>query len=113
MKLAYRSFYALCIMFTLLYGCAQLGVPTPTTLNERAAVALTTVTAVRTTATALLQAKKLTAADGANILTTTDNARSGIDIARNLGPTQGMDRLQAVQTALQALQAYLATKQGD
>ncbi len=110
MQLAYRSFYALCISFTLLAGCAQLGVPTPETLNQRAAVALTSVTAVRTSATTLLQAKKLTAEDGANILVATDNARAGIDIARKLGPAQGIDRIKAVQIALEGLQTYLASK---
>ncbi len=110
MQLAYRLTF---VLLLLLAGCAQFGVPTPDTLNQRAAVALTTVTAVRTTATTLLQAKKLTADDGQNILVATDNARAGIDLARKLGPTQGMDRLKAVQTALDGLQTYLATKQGN
>lgn len=113
MKLAYRNFYALCIMFTLLYGCAQLGVPTPGTLNQKIAVALSANTAVRQTATTLLQAKKLDAADGQNILTATDNARAGIDVARKLGPVDAGNRLTAIQATLQALSAYLATKQGN
>lgn len=110
MKLAYRSFYALCIMFTLLYGCAQLGLVTPQTFDERLAVGYTTVRAVRNTATTLLQAKKITAADGQNTLEQTDNARAGLDIARQLGPNAGADKLTAVITGLQSLSQYLESK---
>lgn len=112
MKLAYRSFYALCIAFTLLYGCAQIGIQ-PQTFNEKLAVAVTSVTTVRTSTTALLQAGKITAADAQNVQNQANTAREGLDLARTINATnpQGAaDKLGAASAVLTALQGYLATK---
>lgn len=98
------------VAFLLLSGCAQLGVPTPATFNEKAASALTTVTAARQTALTLLQAGKLTPDDSENVNAQADNLRKGIDVARSIHatqPTAGDDKLAATITALTALTAYL------
>ena len=50
--------YLLVLLLTLASACAQLGLPTPQTFNEKMATAYATVTAVRDTATKLLVAKK-------------------------------------------------------
>lgn len=105
------------VVFALLWlatGCTQLGLPTPQTFNEKLAVGYSTVTAIRNTATTLLVAKKLSVEDAQNVQTQSDNLRSGLDIANKvhaLDAAAGNDKLAAVQTALVALQAYLASKQ--
>lgn len=100
-------------LLLMLPGCETLGIAKPETFNEKAAVALGTITTVRTTATQLLNEKKITADDGQNVLTATDNARAGLDIARTLNksnPTAANARLDAIRTSLTALQSYLATR---
>lgn len=95
-------------------GCAQLGITSAPTFNEDLAIAYTSVTTIRQTATQLLNAKKLTAADGQNVLAQTDNARSGLDIARTLSSTNlasATGKLTAIKTVLSALTTYLATRQ--
>jgi len=103
-------------LLLLLGACETLGIPTATSFNERLAVGYSTVTEVRQTATTLLNAKKLTADDGQQILDQTNNARAGLDVARTLAKTdlKGADsKLTAVRAALTALQAYLETKGGN
>lgn len=105
--------FLLAIAIMLLSACAQLGIPKPETFNERLAVGYSTVTAVRQTATTLLQAKKISADDAQNVQNQADNARAGLDIARTISKTdlKAADaKLNAVHTALTALQSYLATK---
>lgn len=97
-------------LLCLLAACSAI--PTPETLNQRAAVALSLNTAVRSTATTLLQARKIAVEDAQNILAATDNARAGIDLARRLPPVEAGQRLEAVQSVLRALQTYLTTKGG-
>jgi hypothetical protein len=102
--------------FAMSAGCAQLGLPTATTFQERLTVGYALNAEVRNTATTLLNAKKLTADDGQNILDQTNTARAGLDVARTIGksdPKAGDAKLTAVRTVLLALQAYLATKKGN
>jgi len=104
---------ALPLLFLLLAGCASLGVPAPSTFNEKAAAALATVTGARQTTLTLLQAGKLTPDDAENVNAQADNLRQGIDIARQIHSTNtaaGDDRLTATITALTALNAYLGTR---
>jgi hypothetical protein len=99
-------------------GCASgtnpLGsVLLPQTFNERIATGYVLVTTVRATATTLLNAGKLTADDGANVLQVTDVARDGLNVARALSATDltsAEAKLAATNTALVALQQYLATR---
>ena len=97
----------------LLPGCESLGLPKANTFNERAAAALGSITTIRQTATTLLEQKRITADDGQNVLTQTDTARAGVDIARNLNksnPQAADTKLTSVITVLTALQSYLATR---
>ena len=98
----------------LLTGCAVLGGPTPETFNQKLAVGYSTVTAVRSTATQLLQAKKIGSVDAQNVQKQADTAREGLDVAREVGKVDlkaGDLKLTSVTTALQALQRYLVSKQ--
>jgi len=115
MMKALRLAVLLPVLFALplLPGCETLGLPKAETFNERSAATLGTITTVRQTATTLLEQKKITADDGQNILTQTDTARAGLDIARNLNksnPQAADTKLTSVITVLTALQAYLATR---
>ena len=97
----------------LLPGCETLGLPKAETFNEKAAVALGTITTVRQTTTTLLNEKKITADDGQHVLVATDSARAGVDIARNLNksnPTAANAKLESVRAGLVAVQAYLNSR---
>lgn len=97
----------------LVSGCAQLGVPPAQTFNENLVVGVASVTAVRTTATTLLQAGKISPDDAQNVQDQANNARSGLDLARAIArtnPQGAADKLSAVSAVLQTLQGYLATK---
>ncbi len=109
MQLAYRLTF---VLLLLLAGCAQLGIQ-PQTFNEKLAVAVTTVTTVRTSTTALLQAGKITAADAQNVQNQANTAREGLDLARTINATnpQGAaDKLSAATAVLTALQGYISSK---
>lgn len=96
-----------------LQGCAYLGVPKPETFNERLAVGYALVTSARNTATSLVDAGKLSADDARNVLEQTDNARAGLDIARQVhaaAPDEANAKLTAILTALRALEAYLGSR---
>jgi hypothetical protein len=102
----------------VLPGCASgtnpLGsVLLPQTFNERVAAGYVLVSTLRTTATTLLNAGKLTADDGMNVLQITDVARDGLNVARTLAATDltsAEAKLAATNAALVALQQYLATR---
>jgi hypothetical protein len=113
MKLYCMKAALLLAAFAALSGCAQLGLATPETFNQKVAVVLSTITEVRETATTLLQAKKITADDAQNVLASTDVARTGVDTARQIAagdPAAGNARLDAVRTGLAAVAAYLSTR---
>jgi len=96
-------------------ACAQLGLPTAETFNEKLAVGYGSVTQVRETATQLLTAKKISADDAQNVLTATDVARTGLDTARKIhatDPKAGESKLESIKVALTALTAYLASRGG-
>lgn len=101
-------------MTSLLVACAQLGTPAPETLSQRIAVTVASVTAVRTSTTTLLTAKKLSVDDAENIQRQADNVIAGAQVARSLAgvdPTAADAKLQQTRAVLTALQAYLATKE--
>lgn len=94
-------------------GCQSLGLPSAETFNQKLAVAYTSVTSIRQTALVLLQADKITAADAQQVQAQADNARAGLDIARQIHATQpdaGASKLASVLTALTALQTYLDSR---
>jgi hypothetical protein len=113
MKALARTTY---LLLVLISGCAYLGLPTPTTFNERLASAYGTVTTIRQTTTTLLVAKKITADDAQNVQNQADAARSALDVSAAVfktDPAAGNNKLAATITLLTSLQAYLATKKGS
>ncbi len=97
----------------LLSACAQLGVPTPQTTEERIAATIVSVTAVRETTLTLLQAKKITPDDAENIQRQADNVRAGAIVARSLvgvDSTAADAKLQQTRAVLLAVQQYLIAK---
>lgn len=106
--------YLMTFMCALLVACASLGVPAPQTMNEKIAAAQAAITQVRVSATQLLNGGKISAADGENVLTTTDAAAKGVEVARTISaqdPTAAQAKLTAIVTGLSALQLYLASRQ--
>lgn len=98
---AYRLGFAAAMLFTLA-ACV-----TPQSFEERLGTGYTTVTGIRDSAGIALDADKLSAANGDNVLKQTDTAREGLDIAKDLGPELGKDKLNTTITVLGALDAYL------
>lgn len=109
------TYHVTCIfLLALLAACAQVGLPTPETLNQKIAIGYGTVSQVRTTALQLLQAGKIKADDAQNIQNSADQGRQALDIARTLSATDASaatNKLQMATTILTAAQAYLATRQ--
>lgn len=107
-KPLYAAFWvALLIALT---ACQTLGVATPQTFNEKLAAGYSTVTAARDTTATLLTSGKVSAQEAQQIQSQLDNARTGLDLARQIhatNPTVGDAKLDAVVTGLTALQAYL------
>lgn len=104
----------LALLAFALVACTSLGAPQPQTLNERIAVTVTAVTAVRQSATTLLTAQKLSVQDAENIQRQADNVVAGAQIARTLAgvdPAAADAKLQQSRAVLLALQAYLASKE--
>lgn len=107
---------AIWVVAVLLAGCQALGIPQAETFSERLAAGYALNAQVRQTATDLLAMKKLSSADGQNVLEQTNNARAGLDIAKQLATTDTKSaegKLTALRTALLAVQGYLALKKGD
>lgn len=108
--------YAAVFLLTLVSACAQLGLPVAETFNERLAAGYALNTQIRATATDLLTAKKISSADGQHVLDQTNNARTGLDVARALHATDASaadGKLVAIRTALLAVQTYLAARKGN
>lgn len=109
MKTRYLS--ALFSVLVILSACQVLGTPTPKSYNERLAAGYTTLIAVRTTATSLLQSNFISADDAQHIQDTADKARTGLDLARTFGQTpRGEDKLTSTLIILTELQKYLAAR---
>jgi hypothetical protein len=99
-----------------LVSCAQLGLPTATTFQERLTAGYALNAEVRQSAATLLMVKKITVDDAQNILDQTNTARAGLDVARDIGktdPKAGDTKLTSIRTVLVALQTYLAVKKGN
>ena len=101
-------------------GCAQgtnqIGsvLLAPDTFSERLAVGYSLVAQVRATATALLDAGKISSDDGQTTLAATDALRAGLDVARGMAATDltGAEaKLAAIRTGLTALKTYVDGRQ--
>jgi hypothetical protein len=104
--------YTLLVLVALV-GCAQLGIPTPTTFNEKFVVVVGATDEVVKDATLALQAKKITPDDAQNVVAAAETAKSGLTIARSLSsanPAAADAKLTAVKTAVTAVQAYLISR---
>lgn len=95
----------------VLQGCQFLGVTQPKSFRDDYAYALAQVTAVRKTATDLLNARQLSVADAEYVLKTTDQARAYLDTARGVyeaGETvKGQSGLELATNVLLQLQTFL------
>ena len=101
------------IILALLAACAPIGVSAPQTFNERLVTSVATVSAVRTTATALLHEGQISVEDAQRVRAQADKAREEIEVARALhatDPDTGNARLTAAVTDLQGLQTYLHSR---
>lgn len=101
------------MLLALLTACAQMGMRSPETFNQRIAAGYTTVQAVNEGALVALNAGKLSKADAGNIVTSSRAALDGLTVARTLhasDPMAAENRLAATLAILQSLQAYLATQ---
>lgn len=107
----WRARIVLLALLLLVMACAQVGIPTAQTFNEKLSAGYALNAGLRQTATDLLTAKKISVDDAQNVLASTDAARIGLDVARNLSKTDmnaAEGKLAAVHTGLVALQTYLA-----
>jgi uncharacterized cupredoxin-like copper-binding protein len=101
-------------LMVLMAGCAVFGISQPQTFEERAAAAYATNAAVRDTAATLLVSGKIDVGDAINIQAQADNARAGIDIARQIYTVDigsAETRLETAIVILTALDNYLRSKQ--
>ena len=106
--------YSLALMVLLLASCASLGVPSPTTFNQRALLAKESVAGAVALSTTLLNAHKISSADSENVQKQADNAMEAVNIAssiRSTAPGASEEKLQSAETILKALQAYLKARQ--
>lgn len=103
-----------CVVFSLLGACAQLGLSTPQTFDQKIYAAADTVKQIQVSATTLVRAGKISADDATTVLTATDAATAGIQVARGYAVTnaaQADTKLKAVLAALTLTQTYLAAQQ--
>jgi hypothetical protein len=100
-------------VFLAFGGCSSGMLPTAQTFDQKAVLALGTVTTIRQTATTLLKAKSISISDAENALTTTDAAAAGIVVARSLqasNPAGATSKLDSVVLVLEAVRTYLSSK---
>lgn len=104
-------------VFSVLSACAMNatapgGAAIPT-IQGGIAAGYAAVTALDQTAATLQAAGKLSAADKANVIASSEAALTGLDLAETLATTDATSasaKLTSVMTVLGALQVYLATK---
>ncbi len=104
---------ALFVIFVL-NACTQLGLEKPQTPDQRIAAAYATADAINRSATSLLKAQRITSQDAQHVLDSTRTARTGIDLARSIGPIdpKAADAKIRTQIAiLNALNLYLQQKE--
>lgn len=110
-----KTLASILLLMIAAVACAQLGLPTPQTPEQKILAGYATADSVNRSATTLLNAKKISSADAQHVLESTRGARQGLDIARQLAkvdPKAADSKLQAQMLILKALQDYLAAKGG-
>jgi len=108
----YQRAAALTVLGLLLSACATLGFEAKT-FNERAVVALSSVTAAANSVDSLLASDTITADDAENIVEQIETLKAGIDVARvvhSTNPAAGDERLTQILAGLEALSAYLRSR---
>lgn len=100
---------------SLAVGCAQFGLAPAKSFDQQVGYAYATVASVRQSAANMLEAGQLKVADAQQVQTLADQARSGLDLARQAnasGDTQtAFSRLQLANNVLLQIQQYLQTRQ--
>lgn len=99
---AYRLGFA-AMMGLALSACAVM----PQTFEEKLGTGYQLVTTARDSAGNALDLDKLSSKDGENVLKQTDTAREGLDVAKDLGPELGKDKLDSSIAILRTLDAYV------
>ena len=95
-------------LILLLAGCAQLGLSTPQTFDQKLAVAYGTHTAIQRAAATELRAGHLKKADAQEVLTLADQSKALLDAARMAGDTTvAQNKLTLAVAVLTQLQVYL------
>lgn len=118
MRAFYQDVYHAVVLLSVavaVAACATLGLPEAKTFNERIAVEISSVTAVRDTALTLLKAKKITPDDAQNVQDQANTVRAGLDITRTLGgtnPAAAELRLDAARATIKGLTLYLESRKG-
>jgi hypothetical protein len=101
------------LLLLLVSACASLGVPSPTSFNQKELAALNTVDAVVQSSSTLYAAGKISKADAQQVHDQAVNLKAGIDIAEQIhmqNPAAGDGKLAATITALTALQGYMTSR---
>ncbi len=110
-----RIYNLAALTFVLLFAtaCAQLGLATPQTFEDKVATAYATISGVRTSTETLLREKKISLNDAVNVQSSADIARVGVDTARTMratDPTGADAKVNAVRAGLTAITTYLASR---
>lgn len=114
-SLLFGSTLIVTIVLAIVSGCQSLGVPSPSSFNQKLVIAYLSITSVRESTTVLLQSKVIPVNDARNIEAQADNARAALDIAQTVyatDPAGAQTKLDTTLTAITALQAYVASKKG-
>ena len=106
-----KQLNALWVMLALLVGCAQLGLSTAQSFDQKLAVAYGTHTAIERATATELKAGHLKKADAQEVLTLADQSKSLLDAARMAGDTSvAQNKLTLAVAVLTQLQTYLNTR---
>ena len=108
-----RKYAATFLLLFIVAACAQLGLETPQTPEQKVAAGYATATAINQSATSLLNAKKISSADAQHVLDSTRNARAGLDIAKTIAkvdPKAADAKIQTQLAILNALNSYIASR---
>ena len=96
------------VLLILLAGCAQLGLSTPQTFDQKLAVAYGSHTAIQRAAATELRAGHLKKADAQEVLTLADQSKVLLDAARMAGDTTvAQNKLTLAVAVLTQVQAYI------
>ena len=95
-------------LILLLAGCAQLGLSTPQTFDQKLAVAYGTHTAIQRAAATELRAGHMKKADAQEVLTLADQSKVLLDAARMAGDTTvAQNKLTLAVAVLTQIQVFL------